>query len=314
MAVDKFNSVGGFSVGIPPIDIIDSKGNITAPSAEFDNLKANVGNIVDLTSNTATITTGNIEFLNVDTARIDVANIELLNSANIDTRHIRSNSATFNTATIVDRLNVKDVYARNLYGTVHSNVIAGDLQVDAVDTEVIFTKETLSNIGTSVRSATGSPDFTFNRATYDFMGEFATPAKLNLQGEFNVTKVNIGTENTGKVVHEAIAGKTFDNTTQILHNIPSATEVEAVEYTIIATRTFNNIQTERHTCKIVASVLGDDIRYYEYGTAINGGVIGDFEMQFFTASSNSKFIQLEVTPAFSSGFVDYKIFSIIYKG
>jgi hypothetical protein len=77
MAVDKFNSVGGFSVGIPPIDIIDSKGNITAPSAEFDKLKANIGNIGNLTSNTATITTGNIEFLTVDTARIDVANIEL---------------------------------------------------------------------------------------------------------------------------------------------------------------------------------------------------------------------------------------------
>ena len=30
MAVSKFNSVGGYTVGIPPTDIIDETGNITA--------------------------------------------------------------------------------------------------------------------------------------------------------------------------------------------------------------------------------------------------------------------------------------------
>jgi hypothetical protein len=308
MAVDKFNSVGGFSVGIPAVDIIDSKGNITAPSADFANLHANVGNIVNLTSNVANISNASIETVRVDTAYIDVANVSLINSANINAGHVAANSATFKTATIIDRLNAKDIYARNLYGTVHSNITAGDLQVDAADTEVIFSRE-----NGNVRSATGSPDFTFNEATYDYMGEYAQPAKLNLQGTFNVTRVNIGTENTGKVVHEALAAKTFDQTTQVLHNISAAAIVEAVEYTIIATRTFNEVQTERHTCKIVASVLNDDIRYYEYGTAINGGLLGDFEMKFFTAGAN-KFIQLQVNPAYSSGVIDYKIFSTIYKG
>ena len=283
MAVDKFNSVGGFSVGIPAVDIIDSKGNITAPFADFANLHANVGNIVTLTSNTANI-------------------------ANVNAGHVAANTATFKAVTVVDRLTVKDVYARNLYGTVHANITACELQVDAADTEVIFSRES-----GNVRSATGSPDFTFNEATYDYMGEFAQPAKLNLQGTFNVTRVNIGTENTGKVVYEALAAKTFDQTTQVLHNISAASSVEAVEYTIIATRTFEEVQTERHTCKIVASVLNNDIRYYEYGTAINGGVIGDFEMKFYTTGGN-KFIQLQVTPAYSTGVVDYKIFSTIYKG
>lgn len=309
MAVDKFNSVGGFSVGIPPVEIIDGKGNITAPYADFANLHANVGNIELLKSNVANITTSYIDQAFVDTATIDVANIQRVNASNISATHVSANSAIFKTATVTSRLNAEDVYARNLYGAVHSNVFAGELQVDAADTEIVFSKEEGNK-----RYAVGSPDFTFNRATYDFMGEYAVPAKLNLQGDFNVTRVNIGTESTGKVVHEALAAKTFDRTTQVIHNIPSATEIEAVEYTIIATRTLNTVQTERHTCKLVASVLGDDIRYYEYGTAINGGVVGDFELVFFTSGTNEKFIQLRVTPAYEAGFIDYKIFSTIYKG
>jgi hypothetical protein len=33
MAADPFNSRGGYTVGIPPIQVIDANGNITANSA-----------------------------------------------------------------------------------------------------------------------------------------------------------------------------------------------------------------------------------------------------------------------------------------
>ena len=35
MAVDPFNSVGGYTVGIPPIPIIDANGNLTVPKANL---------------------------------------------------------------------------------------------------------------------------------------------------------------------------------------------------------------------------------------------------------------------------------------
>jgi hypothetical protein len=38
MALDPFNSVGGYSIGIPPVPIIDAQGSITAPSALIGNV------------------------------------------------------------------------------------------------------------------------------------------------------------------------------------------------------------------------------------------------------------------------------------
>jgi hypothetical protein len=38
MALDAFNSVGGYSVGIPPVQVIDSTGAITAPTAVIGNI------------------------------------------------------------------------------------------------------------------------------------------------------------------------------------------------------------------------------------------------------------------------------------
>lgn len=38
MSADPFNSVGGYSVGIPPVPILDSNGNLTVGYATIDNL------------------------------------------------------------------------------------------------------------------------------------------------------------------------------------------------------------------------------------------------------------------------------------
>ena len=50
MAADKFNSVGGYTVGIPPINVVDGNGNISAP----------VANIGDITISGDQIVGGNI--------------------------------------------------------------------------------------------------------------------------------------------------------------------------------------------------------------------------------------------------------------
>jgi len=49
MAVDPFNSVGGYTVGIPPQPIISETGAITAPSATFDTVS--VGGDVTVSGN-----------------------------------------------------------------------------------------------------------------------------------------------------------------------------------------------------------------------------------------------------------------------
>ena len=41
MAVDAFNSVGGYTVGIPPIPIVNENGDITAPTVTTSELNVN---------------------------------------------------------------------------------------------------------------------------------------------------------------------------------------------------------------------------------------------------------------------------------
>jgi hypothetical protein len=46
MAVDPFNSVGGYTVGIPPIPIIDSNGNLTVNNATIGNVNISGDQVV----------------------------------------------------------------------------------------------------------------------------------------------------------------------------------------------------------------------------------------------------------------------------
>ena len=42
MASDSFNTLGGYTVGIPPVVVIDSNGNITSNKANIGNLVASI--------------------------------------------------------------------------------------------------------------------------------------------------------------------------------------------------------------------------------------------------------------------------------
>lgn len=44
MAADPFNSAGGYTVGIPPINVVDSNGNITSSVANIDSINGNTAN------------------------------------------------------------------------------------------------------------------------------------------------------------------------------------------------------------------------------------------------------------------------------
>ena len=90
---------------------------------------------------------------------------------------------------------------------------------------------------------------------------------------------------------------------QVLQSIDGSV-VSAVEYVIIA----DDVQANsRQTTKLLASILGTQISYSEFGTIdINGGV-GDFKVQYNVGN-----IELTVTPV-SPNPLNYKIMVTTYK-
>ncbi len=62
MAADKFNSVGGYSVGIPPVNIVDENGNITATKITAARFVGNLyGNVFGSSSTLAAVTIASTE-------------------------------------------------------------------------------------------------------------------------------------------------------------------------------------------------------------------------------------------------------------
>jgi len=61
MAANAFNSVGGYTVNIPPVTIIDTNGNITAPRANITGNVAIGGNIAVSGTVSATNFVGNVQ-------------------------------------------------------------------------------------------------------------------------------------------------------------------------------------------------------------------------------------------------------------
>ena len=57
MAVDPFNSVGGYTVGIPPVPIIDENGNLTVPQANIGGVEV-TGDAVFVNNVTANLFIG----------------------------------------------------------------------------------------------------------------------------------------------------------------------------------------------------------------------------------------------------------------
>jgi hypothetical protein len=57
MAVDPFNSVGGYTVGIPPVPIIDENGNLTVPQATIGGVQVD-GDAIFVSNVTANLFIG----------------------------------------------------------------------------------------------------------------------------------------------------------------------------------------------------------------------------------------------------------------
>lgn len=226
MAAEPFNSAGGYTVGIPPISIIDSNGNITAPAANITG-EINVG--------------GNI-------------------------------------------VAVGNVTADKFYGNLVGNILA-DIRVDAPDTSVAFIKEGI---------VSGNTNLTYNEADN----------LLTVNGDLIANTLTMGAgEYEFSSTKMLFAATNSAGADQVLQSV-DGTIHSAVEYMIIADNTTAN---SRQTTKLLASILGTQLSYLEFGTIdINGGV-GDFKVQYNTGN-----IELTVTPL-SPDPASYKIMVTTYK-
>lgn len=230
MAADPLNSLGGFSVGIPPVQVVQANGSITTSYA----------NIATILGNTATFTA--------------------------------------------------NVTAPDFYGTFHGN-ITGNFVISVDDKQVLFS-QTLGNGDQA--EAVGSPNFTFD---YD-------ANVLTVNGDVITNSVTMGSGlnefSTQRVTFATTASASSD---QVLHTTVANT-ICSIDYTVIATDLTSNT---RQTSKLFASVLGDEVGYFEYGTIdINGGV-GDLKVSY-----NAGNVQLSVTP-FTDNSTTYKIMVTSYK-
>lgn len=230
MAADPLNSLGGFSVGIPAVQVVQANGSVTTSYA----------NIATISGNTATFTS--------------------------------------------------NVTAPDFYGTFHGN-ITGNFVISVDDKSVVFSK-TLGNGDQA--EAVGSPNFTFD---YDanvltVIGDVVTDSVTMGSGlnEFSTQRVTFATTASA-------------SPNQVLHNTVANT-VCSIDYTVIATDATSN---SRQTSKLFASILGDEVGYFEYGTIdINGGV-GDLRVTYDSGN-----VLLTVTP-FTSNSTTYKIMVTSYK-
>jgi len=130
---------------------------------------------------------------------------------------------------------------------------------------------------------------------------------IDINGNVTSNSLHVGNSYSlnDVVTFNAVTGQTTDNVTdQVLYSTISST-VSSIEYTIVGTDSMANT---RQTTKLISSVLGNDVEYFEFGTIdINGGV-GDFKAQY---NMQTNTVDLTVTP-YTNNQIDYKILITTY--
>ena len=179
---------------------------------------------------------------------------------------------------------IGDVTAPSFYGNLIGNVIA-NIVVPAPETSVVFVKNGV---------VAGDSNFTFNE--FDNL--------VTITGNLTANSLTMGAgEYEFSSTRMLFASTNSAGPDQVLESI-SGSDNSAVEYMIIADDFTAN---SRQTTKLLASILGTQISYLEFGTIdINGGV-GDFKVQYTSGN-----IELTVSPL-SPNPASYKIMVTSYK-
>lgn len=199
------------------------------------------------------------------------------NYANI--LNLEANSATF----------TGNITANTFVGNFSGN-ITGNIIVPGPTTGVVY-----NNSGFAASDNKFIYDTALNRVT--------------IQGDLIANTVTMGYGPVEFCTTRILFASTVSNASnQVLQRIKANT-ICSVDYTVIATDLVGN---NRQTCKLFASILGDEVAYYEFGSIdvpMSGPGVGDFKVQYDSANSD---VVLTVTPI-ASTLVSYKIMTTSYK-
>ena len=184
-----------------------------------------------------------------------------------------------------------DIIATNFYGNVQGNIQA-NITIYGPNNALLF------NSGGLAASA--------NSVKYD-------PATKSVTVEENLTANNFSLglgDNQFYTITSLVATTTSTAVDQVLHKVP-APSVCSMDYTIIAT---DAVANTRQTSKLIATVLGSDVGYYEYGTIdapVSSPGVGDFKVNFEPSNFGGN-VTLTVTPQ-SAHLTNYKVVITSYK-
>ena len=127
MAADKFNSVGGYTVGIPPIDIIDTNGNIVITDTNHGLITGHKITISGIDGTLGGISASLINGTHI-IERVDANSYKIkVNSTSVITSYTNEFTVTFDNKNIVGRIVNMIYFQDNLI------VVSSSGQVIAVD-------------------------------------------------------------------------------------------------------------------------------------------------------------------------------------
>jgi hypothetical protein len=272
MASELFNAVSGFSVGIPPIAVIDETGNI-------------VTNVLTPTGNVAAnvIYAGSYRYANGQPLVSPAAGANTQVQYNLDGELGASAGLTFDssssTITVYNTNTLFNTNTSSLVVTEEANLgNVSNVTIDGGSANYILTTDGFGNLEwsptTAVAAAGANTQVQFNTdGQFDAAAALTfdtTSNTLAVTGNLDVVtfKINVGEYDFyTSMVYSATTASTVPN--QVLFSIPAST-VSALEFTIIST---DLVANRRQTTKISAVILGDTVVFNEYaGLIINGGV------------------------------------------
>ena len=207
-------------------------------------------------------------------------------NGNITGNDIVGNTLFINAnAEITNTLIADSIIANSIAGNITANIV-----VPGANTEILY-----NNDGQAGADAA----FTFNSAT----------KLVSIDGDFIANSITMGYGPlefcTSRVI---FATSSSNGANQVLHRTQANT-ISSIDYTIIATDAIGN---NRQTSKLFASVLGDEVGYFEYGTIDVpqlGPGVGDFRVQYDGPNND---VVLTVTPV-TGTLVNYRIMTTSYK-
>jgi hypothetical protein len=206
--------------------------------------------------------------------------------------NITSNRATIADLTVTnDILCYGNITANDFYGNVHGNITA-NIIITGANGGLLY-----NNGGTA--EATGT--LSFDNAN----------SSLNVDGALSANTFALGSGvNQFYEISSLLATTTSTTANQVLHRTVAG-GIVGVDYTVIATDT---VSTIRQISKLDGIVLGSDVEYSEFGTAITpygSPEVGDFKVLFESGGPSGNVV-LVVTPG-SAHHTEYKIMVTKFK-